>query len=298
MLQALRQELIKQLFIAYKKTTPDMLQIEMALQQRGIEQLILDHFALIDLPSVHSGISQLQNIFSTLGYVERGKGYLQSKQNDFLWMCEATSEVQLATDTLAQVVVADFRLDEMPIEIKKIIEKYTQHPQPFAFSELKKYLKRDAKSQCIDLILNYLFHYDWPKPTIQEFYTVSEFNELLAWVLVFGRRPNHFTLSTHLLRHFESLDDFHQFIERDVNLILNQEGGAIKGGKEIGIAQGSTQGILQKIQLKDGEITIPTGFVEFVWRYPIKNNPLKWSDYFTGFIPQHADRVIESLYQA
>jgi hypothetical protein len=137
---------------------------------------------------------------------------------------------------------------------------------------------------------------------VKEFTAVHEFNELLGWVLIFGRKPNHFTLSIHLLDYFENLNDFIQFITDEVKLTLNKEGGLIKGGKTVGIAQGSTQGQSLTVSLLDGNITIPTGFVEFVWRYPhasLPSNPHKprlWRDYFTGFVAQHADHVIESLY--
>jgi hypothetical protein len=97
---------------------------------------------------------------------------------------------------------------------------------------------------------------------------------------------------------FDSLESFHTFISEEVQLELNQEGGAIKGGPHTGIAQGSTVGAPQTITLADGTVELPTGFVEFVWRYPACANmrtPPYWSDYFTDFIAQHANHVIESL---
>lgn len=156
------------------------------------------------------------------------------------------------------------------------------------------------------VILSYFAGRDWPLPQVNEFYTVKEFNELLAWVLIFGRQPNHFTLSVHLLDTFTHLADFHAFIVNEVKLELNSEGGIIKGGQAAGIAQGSTMAIPQTIALPDGEINLPTGFVEFVWRYkqttrketPTKQTPMRWKDYFTGFIAQHANHVIESLYES
>lgn len=84
-----------------------------------------------------------------------------------------------------------------------------------------------------------------------------------------------------------------------MNIQLNHEGGIIKGGRQAGIEQSSTAGKLQKIKLADGEIELPCGFVEFVWRFPHAHataKPILWQDYFTGFIATHANRVIESLY--
>lgn len=305
MLKQLSQNIVQNLWDTYSLSSTDMRSITAAFKQKGISQYTLDHFAIIDLPSHHSGIPALHRIFSELGYSERGKDYLADKQNDFLWMAESNCENLPARDVLPQVVIADFRLDEMPIAIKNIIYHYSQKTSSTAIDDIFALLQRvsagDAHAliPCTNKILHYFTGRDWPLPTVKEFNTVREFNELLAWVLVFGRRPNHFTLSIHLLDHFTDLEDFHRFIETDTKLALNQEGGVIKGGKNSGIAQGSTSGISQTVHLADGEIAIPMGFIEFVWRYP--KNPgnkdtAKWGDYFTDFIAKHADRVIESLY--
>jgi hypothetical protein len=305
MLKKLRQTIVQNLWRTYCLSSSDMQQIEAALKQKKIFSSVLDHFAIVDLPGPYSGIPPLRQIFSGMGYIERGKDYLANKQNDFLWMAESNCMEQPAREALPQVVIADFRLDEMPVEIKNIIYRYSRQVPPSSLAEIEALSKRvscgetEAFIPCTNRILNYFAGRDWPLPTIKEFHTVDEFNELLAWVFVFGRRPNHFTLAIHLLEHFASLADFHHFIEHEVKLSLNQQGGLIKGGKKVGIAQGSTVGISQTVNLQDGKIEIPLGFVEFVWRYPkIENHahPGRWKDYFTDFIAGHADKVVESLY--
>lgn len=305
MLKQVRHNLVQHLWETYSATSADAQEIEAKLRLKGIETLLLDHFALIDLPGPHTGISQISPLFACLGYTTRGSDYLADKQNDFLWMAEADSDTSHAKDVLPQVVIADFRLDELPLEIKKTIEKYSYQapasPLKLATQLADRAQSGDAKAakSLTKLILAYLSGRDWPLPTIKEFHLIHEFNELLAWVLIFGRRPNHFTLSIHLQNHFTSLEDFHHFIEQDVQLVLNAEGGRIKGSKAVGIAQGSTLGRKQKVALADGEIILPIDFMEFVWRYPRKaeeKKPLLWGDFFTGFIAQHADHVIESLY--
>lgn len=307
MLKQIQQMIIQKLWEIYRAASSDVRAIEIALKKKGIRHNILDHFAVIDLPGPHTGISQLSRVFSLIGYSERGKSYLADKQNDFLWMAETHCMQLPALNVLPQVVVADFRLDEMPFEVRTIIQKYSAQATPFPFQHVQTLSQRvasgdtQAATSCLETILKYFSGRDWPLPSKKEFYTVQNFNELLAWVLVFGRRPNHFTLSIHLLEYFTSLSDFLYFIENELSLSLNREGGAIKGGESVGIAQGSTTGTLQNVILSDGEIQLPTGFIEFVWRYPhhlSNKKPILWDDYFTGFIPQHADLVIESLYTA
>jgi hypothetical protein len=307
MLKQLRQAIVSNLWEKFHHKTAQIKLIEKGLKQKGIIHLPLDHFAVIDLPGPHTGINPLAQLFSSLGYSMEGHDYLADKQNDFAWMSESDSRQSLAKDVLPQIVVADFRLDEMPASIKKIIEKYSHQSPRLPLSNIQRLIERasrhdlHAAKDINHIILDYLCGRDWPLPTKKEFSTVQEFNELLAWVLIFGRQPNHFTVAVHLLNHFSNLNEFNRFIEEEVNLTLNQDGGVIKGNETVGITQSSTIGNKQTLKFADGEAEISTEFVEFVWRFPHTPTPhlqppLMWKDYFTGFIPQHADHVIQSLY--
>lgn len=305
MLKSCRQKIIKNLWENHSQHSSQVKAITTALKQKDVEEFILDHFAIIDLPGPHTGIPTLRAIFSALGYQEQGRDYLADKQNDFLWMAECDSHQQPVCQVLPQVVVADFRLSEMPNDIQAIIEKYAQqatHPPLTVIQKLIEGIKQDddsASKQLQNILLNYFQGRDWPLPACNEFYAVREWNELLAWVLIFGRRPNHFTLSVHLLNHFTNLAEFNHFIATQIQLPLNSDGGTIKGGPTQGLAQSSTQGTLCTVNLADGSIELPSDFVEFIWRYPhtpTLSPPLLWGDYFTGFVAQFANRVIESLY--
>lgn len=304
MLKQVRQKVVAQLWQHYRASSVQIKLIEQALLAKNIQHFFLDHFAIIDLPGPRTGMVLLSEIFSTLGFIKQGSDYLADKQNDFTWMAEADSAQAVVTNVLPQVVVADFRLDELPIEIKKIIVKYAKQAPCSPLATIKKLADRvlqqdhQAANQLCYVLKTYFTGRDWPLPLANEFYTVQEFNKLLAWVLIFGRRPNHFTLSIHLLNYFADLTAFNFFIEEEVKLTLNREGALIKGGPSIGIAQCSTVGTLQTIALADRNVLLSTEFVEFVWRYPKPDcpQPKQWQDYFTGFIAQHADRVIESLY--
>lgn len=283
----IRQAVIHHLWTDYRAKSSDVLQIERALAAKNSAPIVLDHFAVIDLPGPQSGIPVLQKLFAAIGYETRGQDYLPDKQNTFLWMAEEDSENTPAVDALPQVVVADFRLDALPDHVRVIIEKYSAQTKPAP----------DAATMTIESLCAYFTAgRDWPLPTVQEFQTVHAFNELLAWVLVFGRKPNHFTLSVHLLSGFNNLNEFNHFIEHDVKIPLNHDGGLIKGNEHSGIAQSSSKGKTAHIQLADGTVELPTDFIEFVWRYPLNPTPTLWQDYFTGFVAKHADYVIESLY--
>ena len=302
MLRQLRQSITHALWERYLCADPFMQQIVTLLQNLQVQKVMLDHFALIDLPGAHTGITHLSRFFSLLGYTEHGRGYLPDKQNDFVWMRETNSETMPVADVLPQIVVADFRVDILPTEVKKVIEKYAKQAAVPPFAEITALLKRiqqndsHATAPLIKRYIQYFAGRDWPLPSLKEFYTVCEFNELLAWVLVFGRQPNHFTLAVHLLNRFTDLADFNDHLTRHLNLKLNHDGGIIKGSEAVGIAQSATIGIPKRVKLSDTIIEIPSSFVEFVWRYPRVAAPHLWQDFFTGFIPQQANHVIKSLY--
>lgn len=302
MLAQARQEIMRNLWHAYHDTTPHIRQIEDALKIRRVTEVPLDHLAIIDLPGAHTGIPVLKEIFSILGYTDQGSGYLPEKQNDFVWLAAEDSSNHLAKDALPQVVVADFRPEEMPDNIRSIIAKYSAHAQPAPLKEIRSLVQahnKNAVNKLVRIITEYFVGRDWPLPTVAEFKQVQAFNELIAWVLVYGRRPNHFTLSVHLMNQFSNLSEFNRFVESTAKLALNSDGGTIKGNEMTGIAQSSTLGITESVALADGTVELPTGFAEFVWRSPragLQSKPERWDDYFTGFVAQYANHVIKSLY--
>lgn len=301
MLKYVRETIIQQLWNAYFQTTPQIREVVNGLTANNKGMTIpLDHFACIDLPGPHTGIPVLETLFKMLGFNKGGQGYLASKQNDFTWLAENNANGKPAHSPLPQVVVADFRLDEMTPKVRAIIEKYSSLATPVPFDQIQSWIHDEAITALQTFFANYFKGRDWPLPTVEEFKIVHDFNELLAWVLVFGRKPNHFTVSVHLLSAFNNLVEFNEFIEKTLKLSLNQEGGVIKGTSRSGIAQSSTMGLQETIKLADGHVSLPTGFVEFVWRFPnptLTTKPILWGDYFTGFVADHADHVIESLFQ-
>lgn len=302
LLKKVRQQFIHEIWLSFQRSVPQAQLIVDNLESRG-EQIIIDHFAIIDLPSKHSGIHYLTQIFSALGFIPQGHGYLPEKQNEFIWMVEGDAIDQPLDAVLPQVVVADFWMDELPATVQKIVQKYTAHLSQLPLREIQ-YLSGQtflgnqlAAEKLLLMLRNHFTQRHWPLPSIQDFQTVREINELLAWVLVFGPIPNHFTLAVHLLNSFDSLKSFVDFVRDDLQLSLNCQGGEIKGHSNSGIEQSSTIGIMTPIELADGGIMLPERFMEFVWRHSDKEKPAVWNDYFTGFIADNANRVIEAVYK-
>ncbi len=245
----------------------------------------------------------LTDLFSYLGYRIRGQDYLAEKQNNFRWLSEEIGSDILAVDASPQIVVADFRREALPPQILKIIDYYAGFAKALDKDRLKflhqRTLQHDeqAAGELSRFILNYLQTRDWPLPTVQEYEIIKNQNELLAWVLVMGRQVNHFAWSIHLSKSFSQLKLFNQFLTSILNISLNQKGGLIKGDVNKGIEQSATQPAIKSIKLANGSIELSDRFIEFVWRYPKKPGVnRRWHDYFTGFVADNADRVVESLY--
>lgn len=306
MLDQVKNLLIRQLWSNYTTELSVLSRIQTVLQAQYNESLLWDHFALIDLPGPYTGIEPLSELFFQLGYEVRGKDYLPEKQNDFVWLAERAIETQYAENALPQVVLADFRREAFLPEVREIIDSYAILAKPLDFEQLhhlkKAVLKQDKSAvySLVRLITDYLKGRDWPLPSVQEFEIVKQNNELLAWVLVMGRQVNHFAWAVHLSKNFNSLQAFNQFVSEILSISLNEKGGGvIKGHAEQGIEQSSTAPITRTISLADGTIDLSDRFIEFVWRYPIlplNKKPALWKDYFTGFIANNADNVVESLY--
>lgn len=270
----------------------------------------LDHLAIIDLPSDNSGINYLHQVFNKLGFIKLGHGYLPQKANDFIWLNVEYASDTAADKVLPMVILADFRYDSLSKHSRQILTKYSSYSKALDFSRLDlkiaEYLSNsklsrsqdDLASAIVAMVYEHIISRQWPLPTVKEFLTVKEENELIAWVLAFGRRVNHFGININLLNEYPNLDGFNKYLKDKYHVELNNIGGEIKGDIESGLAQSATVGQLIKVQLQDGEIEINDSFIEFVWRYAIKDNPKYFSDYYTGFVPANANNIIESCISA
>lgn len=303
MLNRVKNTVFSHLWENYRSHLVEIDIIQNYIQKYFQEKLIQDHFAIIDLPGPYTGMDTLTCLFSYLGYKVRGQDYLAEKQNNFRWLSEEISDHSLASDVSPQIVVADFRREELSSQILKIIDYYVSFTQALNIDQLEFLYQRtlgqdkSAAAELCSFILNYLQTRDWPLPTVKEFEIVKNQNELLAWTLVMGRQVNHFAWSIHLSKGFSQLNLFNEFLSSTLNISLNKKGGLIKGDISRGIEQSSTQSAIKSIKLADGMVDLSDRFIEFVWRHPKKDGKNKlWHDYFTGFVADNADRVVESLF--
>lgn len=260
----------------------------------------LDHFAIIDLTSGNSGIEALEAVFKCVGFSRVGAGYLPTKQNDFIWMTTDKSVKSAPNDALPQVVLADFRYEELSQDVQKILKKYSSYIKPINYEELQGVVSKAMADEndveaAVDYIEQILIRKDWPDPTLEEYLIVQKENPLIAWVLLFGRKVNHFGFGIYTIPDYKSLESFTHRLQKDLRLSINIQNGMIKGSPAMGIEQSSTMGDKIYANLGGKVIEVNDSFMEFVWRYPVRSRPKALGDYYHGFIPENANNVIESL---
>lgn len=254
------------------------------------QKIVLDHIAIIDLGFGSSTRIELSKLFEYLGFEVKGHGYLPEKNNDFLWMCKKGSNESLPQDAYPQIVLGDFRIETLNSDVRNIVEKYGSYQAKFDFDNLRSLMSKNLVSEAVDAVFSYLESKSWPLITKEEYKLVEQENQLLAWVLMFGRTVNHFGLDIQFSTKYSNFSEFNQEIQN----ISNYEYGHVKGSKSVGIEQSSSLG---KVTSSNG-INVPVRgpFLEFVWRYPTKDNPVLWCDYYRGFLPNNANKIIESVY--
>ncbi len=298
-LPRIRKKIIQTLFENYCSLCPH---IQKILQALSGKDCVLDHFAIIDLPGPQSGISVLNQIFMALDYVPQGRDYLRQKHNEFLWLAPREAKDQKATEADPQIVIADFCLADMDPKIATIISHYANLAKPFPWRKFHQFCGEiyqgnlSNEASFIQLILAHLQARTWPEPSLKDYLEVREYNELLSWVLLLGRRVNHFGIEVESLNTHPNLQTFTHWIQ-SLGISLNQKKGLIQGDATQYLAQSSTQGEEIFIQLENKAFKLHGPFLEFVWRAPLVASPQHWKDYFRGLIGKQADQVIEAVYQ-
>jgi hypothetical protein len=261
----------------------------------------LDHFAIVELNSVNSGITHLQKIFEIIGFCKRGEGYLPEKINDFIWMLHDNNAGVDPASMIPQVILADFRADMLSKKNRNIVDKYAKYYPNINFSYLEKAVaSNEMEQEVVQYLFNHMNCRFWPLPTYKEYMSLKEENELMAWVLLFGRVVNHFGVCIYTTGEYDSLADFNDKARRLYNIGLNNVEGEIKGSKKIGLEQSSSVGSVTYFDLDGGTVEVNDAFLEFVWRHPVKDcntTPKIFDDFYQDFLPSNANNIVESVYE-
>lgn len=288
-----RRQLIDFLWKRFK----GQLDIASALEEDLNDQALgitLDHLTIIDLPSQGSGLAPLEKLFSMLGFIKAGEGFISSQSCQFIWMEEEGARESAANEPLPQIVVADFRKADLSPKVRAIIERLTLTVPPPPFQKIESAVARaqsgdfTAVAEIVKLTSEYLTKREHLLPTQSEFETVNRENDLLAWVMIFGREVNHFGIAVQHLHPFSDLENFTDYLESDLGFeFQDQSPQKLFGEKSLGVSKKTTQSTPLTVELEGGKVTLPDRTLKLVWRYPTQgNSEALWASYYRGFISE------------
>ncbi len=258
------EEFFANLWHQYTEINPQARAIHDLLENRG-ETVVNDHVALRTFNTEKLGIDRMADIFTDMGYENRG-------QYDF---------------TAKQLNAYHFEHRENPNHPKIFISELITE----SFSdELQAIVQRMDDEVAADEVFEPDFLYTgrpW-NLSFTEYIQLLQESEYAAWTAAFGYRANHFTVSINHLNTFFDIDTLNQFI-LDNGFAMNESGGLVKGSAEQLLEQSSTMAPMVNLEFSDVNHLVPSCFYEFAKRYPMKTGQL-----YQGFIAASADKIFES----
>ncbi len=299
-----RKEVFKNLWSHYYQLVPYAPMIEQAFRDRG-DSWIEDHVAFRTLPGEYTGKHILQQIFEILGYKRQDDYHFAEKKLDAFWMSPddtAGASHQASPKIFISELIPSSFSDDFKSELKHITAQVSVSPIPFlkALEADVKHGKAGAGEQLIASISTILTQGpSWARPTQKSYQLLKQESDYAAWTYLFGHQINHFTVSSHLIESFSTIEELGSFIENKLKIPMNHIGGMVKGTPEVFLEQIATMAAKINYQFQDNMAEISYGFVEFAKRYPLagKKHDGNWHSYYQGFVSANADKIFESTYK-
>jgi hypothetical protein len=267
----------------FKSKNHQAVQVENYLKSRNIVWCH-DHIAFRTFSGECGADSLAEPFINLFGYTKRDIYQFPDKNLSAFWLEPPHKETDRVDEVLPKIFISEYLVEKAPLETKQIIDKYLST------------LEYDPLVPCDEKTL-YAFlttGRPWQRPTYEDYQTLLFTSEYAAWTLVFGYRPNHFTVNVNASG--MTLTEMNSVLITDLKLLMNEFGGMIKGSPEVYLEQSSTMAEQVPVMFQERLIELPFGFVEFAYRYalPNKKNDLIYTSYYNGFRASNADRIFES----
>ena len=258
-------ELFAGLWQNYLAITPSANKIHALLAAKtGTTNIVNDHIALRTFDIEKVNLHKLAAHFLSLGYEQQG---------DYDFTAKKLTAVHLEHPNTAipKVFISELRVAQLSEQASSIIHKLVAQ------------VDEDAVKAN-----NFLYSGTHWQASSDDYKTLLAESEYAAWMLAWGYRANHFTVSINHLNRFTELTDVNEML-KDAGFSLNISGGEIKGGEDVCLAQSSTMADNASVSFTDKTMTIPSCFYEFAQRYKTPNGEL-----YQGFVAASADKIFES----
>lgn len=299
-----RASVFKELWSHYYKLVPFAAKIESSFKARG-DKWVEDHVAYRTLPGDNTGRHILQEAFELLGYKREDDYHFEEKRLDAFWM--SPSDVEGDSESAsAKIFISELILDSFSDEFKAAMTSVTSQVKNSPIPRLKdlqakaKAGDETAQAEFVkDMAALLTKGPDWSTPEKGIYETFKKESDYAAWTYLFGHQINHFTVSVHLMTSFTDIAEMGGFIEKDLDIPMNQSGGLVKGTEALKLEQIATMAAKVPYKFKEGEEPISYGFVEFAKRYPLEGqkDDGTWKSYYQGFVAANADKIFESTYK-
>ncbi|ASK78016.1 succinyldiaminopimelate aminotransferase [Paraphotobacterium marinum] len=223
-----------------------------------------DHFALrtLNLPQIN--VQSISLLLQNIGYKSKAS-YIFRKKKLYAEHFEHIDK------KLPKIFLSQLNLQDC----SKSLQKFC----------LDKFTKMSFDHTNID----FLFSGKTWDISINDYEKFLKESEYAAWFLAHGFGANHFTISVNALNKIKSLSELNEILIQN-KIIMNKNGGLIKGSEALGLEQSSTLADHVQVQFSDGFFYIPGGFYEFSQRY----KSIDSGRIFNGFIEASADKIFES----
>ncbi len=296
-----RREVFQKLWTHYFSLVPFAPKLIDDFKKRG-DEWIEDHVAYRTLPGEHTGAHILQGIFEALGYKRMDDYFFEEKQLKAFWLCPPDTEGH-SREASAKIFVSELIPTKFSPEFQEVIRRYAQQVSASPLSNIHKLAAltkqgdKAAKDQLVIECASYLTALPpWNRASLRDYEVLRKESEYAGWTALFGNQINHFTVSVHLMKTFESIHPLAKFLDEDLKVPMNKVGGIVKGTPDLLLEQISTKAADVAYNFQEGVMNIPYGFVEFAYRYALENKKHDgaWKSYYQGFVTSNADKIFES----
>ena len=200
-------ELLGRLWSDYVAINPQARQIHGILRARG-ETVVNDHIALRTFSGPHTGLEVLARAFVEFGYQAAAEYEFPRKK--------LRARHYLHPDpTRPKIFISELVLGRTSAVLRGEVEGLLRGIEPRA-AELGARWDMAASGR------------PWPAPSRALYRRLLAESEYAAWLVAFGLRANHFTVSVNALETVDSLQELNTLV-RDAGIPLSQAGGEIKG---------------------------------------------------------------------
>jgi hypothetical protein len=249
----------------YISITPSAHKIHALLAEKtATRNIVNDHIALRTFDIEKVNLHKLAAHFLALGYEQKG---------DYDFVAKKLTAVHLEhpDTTVPKVFISELRVSQLSEQAQSIIHRIVEQIKPSAVNED-----------------NFLYSGTHWQASSDEYKALLAESEYAAWMLAWGYRANHFTVSINHLSDIHELEDVNTMLKH-AGFKLNASGGEIKGGADVCLAQSSTMADHAQVAFTDTTMTLPSCFYEFAQRYAMQSGEL-----YQGFVAASADKIFES----